>query len=121
MLYLPINRTWIVSRWAQHLYLACAIAALALFGIMGATLMALSAAGGQSLEGPAASIVRGLLLPAVLGTALLYVAMWYFWFNFDQSKVIVKAIWFLLLLFFVLVGPALYYFAIYRRSSVLDR
>src|SRR5205823_1571151 len=67
----------------------------------------------------AALVVRFLLWPGMIGTALLCIAMWYFWFNFDDSSWFRKALWFIFLYFTVPVGPAFYYFLVYRRSSAV--
>ncbi|PYV65010.1 MAG: hypothetical protein DMG97_33340 [Acidobacteria bacterium] len=61
-----------------------------------------------------------MLLPGILGTAILTVAMWYFWFGFDKSPWIRKAFWFPPLYFLLPIGPALYYFFVYRRSDVIS-
>src|SRR5438876_11742531 len=70
--------------------------------------MALASAGTKSFESsPAAAlVVRFLLWPGMIGTALLCIAMWYFWFNFDDSSWFRKALWFIFLYFTVPVGPA---------------
>jgi len=43
--------------------------------------------------------------------------MWYFWFGFDNSGWLKKAIWFLSLYFLLPIGPALYYFFVYRPNA----
>jgi hypothetical protein len=119
MLYLPITRAWIISRAARRVYFACALAAFSLFGVFIASLAALGAAGAPSLEAfpDAALVVRILLWPGIVGTALLSIAMWYFWFGFDNSGWLRKAIWFVPLYVFLAIGPAFYYFFVYRRSA----
>ena len=123
MLYLPINRTWIVSRTARRLYLVCALAAFALLGVIFAVRYALALSGVPSLAASpnAALVARVILWPAILGTALLTIAMWYFWFSFDNSGWLRKALWFLPLYFLLGVGPALYYFFVYRRNPDSQR
>jgi hypothetical protein len=74
----------------------------------------------SDVPSPAATLlVRVLLWPGILGKAVLVVAMWYFWFNFDQSHWIKKALWFVILFLGFVVGPALYYFFSYRRNEAL--
>ena len=92
-------------------------------GVVVASRLALAAAGAPSLGiSPYAALVTRLLLwPGVLGTALLSIAMWYFWFGFDHSGWLKKALWFLPLYFFLPVGPALYYFLVYRRNTEVSR
>jgi len=46
--------------------------------------------------------------------------MWYFWFTFDDSSWLKKAIWFLPLCLLVPVGPAFYYFFVYRRNPTVS-
>lgn len=119
MLYLPITKSWIISLAARRVYFICALAACSLFGVFFATRMALATAGVRSLEGAPvpAFIVRVLVWPGVLGTTLLSVAMWYFWFSFDDSGWLKKAFWFLPLYFLIPLGPACYYFLVYRRNQ----
>lgn len=123
VLYLPISKTWIVSRTARRVYLICALAGFALFGVIFAASYALALSGIPSLElSPnAALVVRVLLWPGILGTGLLTIAMWYFWFSFDNSGWLKKALWFLPLYLFLPVGPALYYFFVYRRNPEVCR
>lgn len=114
MLYLPISRSWLFSETAQRAYLVSALLALALIATKVGVHMAMSAAGVRALTPPASSVVRILLYPEVLGAAVLWVAMWYFWLSFDGSHYLKKAVWFALLLL-VPVGTLFYYFAVYRR------
>jgi hypothetical protein len=119
MLYLPIKKTWIISRTAVGSILLCALAALSFFGVLIASMTAFRMSGQATLEGIAAAgfIVRLLLWPGLIGTALLSVAMWYFWLDFDNSGWLKKAIWFLPLYFLLPFGPAFYYFFVYRRNN----
>src|SRR5216683_5374761 len=119
MLYLPITKDWIVSPLARRIYLGCAILAIALFGTLVAVSAAMVASGVRSLAGAPAvvSIVKMLLFPEVLGTAALSIAMWYFWFSFDRSSWIRKACWFPPLYLLPTMGPALYYFFVYRGQA----
>ena len=115
MLFLPISRRWMLSRTAQHLYLGCAVLTLALLATLIGTRWALTASGTGVLTSEARSVVRFLLFPEIAGTALLWVAMWYFWFGFDKSNYLKKALFFVLLFFFAPLGTLLYYFLTYRR------
>lgn len=60
-------------------------------------------------------MVRLLFFPEIVGAALLWIAMWYFWFSADSSHFLKKAGWFVALLFFAPLGPVLYYFFVFRR------
>jgi hypothetical protein len=103
-----------VSPSARRIYLICALLSIALFGTLVAVRAAMVASGAPT----AVSIVKVLILPEVIGTAALSVAMWYFWFTFDRSSWVRKACWFPPLYFLPTMGPALYYFFLYRRSTV---
>jgi len=123
MLYLPISREWMVSRGAQRLYLVCALANLWLFAVLAGTAIAMSESDVESFAGFASTalLVKSLLWPGVLGTAVLAVAMWYFWYSIDQSSWAKKALWFFVLFLGFMLGPMLYYFFAYRRHPALDR
>ena len=119
MLYLPIKKTWIISRVARRVYFVCALAAFSFFGVLVASVAAFRASGHASPEGIefAAFSVRLLLWPGLIGTALLSVAMWYFWLGFDNSGWLKKAIWIVPLYFLLPFGPAFYYFFVYCRND----
>jgi len=115
MLYLPISRSWLLSRAAQIVYLVSAMLALALVATSIGVHAALFAARANSLNYAAASLARALLFPEIAGTAALWVGMWYFWFNFDRSHYLYKAMWFVFLFFLAPLGTVAYYFLVYRR------
>jgi len=123
MLYLPITKDWIVSSLARRIYLICALLAIALFGTLVAVSAAMVVSGVRSLAGAPAAVlmVKVLVLPEVFGTAALSVAMWYFWFTFDRSSWVRRACWFPPLYFLPTMGPALYYFFVYRRSTAAPK
>ncbi|HEY6766118.1 MAG TPA: hypothetical protein VI386_15245 [Candidatus Sulfotelmatobacter sp.] len=100
---------------ARRIYFICALLALALLATLIGTHSAMTAAKATVLNPRAASVVRTLIFPEVLGSAALWVAMWYFWFSFDRSHYLKKAMWFALLFFLALPGTILYYFFVYRR------
>jgi hypothetical protein len=115
MLYLPIHRSWLFSLTAQRIYFVSALLTSALTATLMGVHMAMRAAGTTALTRDAASVIRMLLYPEVVGTAVLWAAMWYFWFGFDRSDYFRRAIWFFLLFFLAPFGPLLYYFVVYRR------
>jgi len=115
MLYLPISRGWLLSQQAQRIYLGCAVLTLAFIGTIVGTQLALSVAGAHALTSRARSLVKFLLFPEIAGTALLRIAMWYFWFSFDQSQYMKRALSFILLFFLAPFGTLFYYFLAYRR------
>lgn len=116
MLYLSITASWILSRGAQCLYLACSIANLGLFLLMIAKPLSFWPFGRVT-----AGILEAkfILWPCILGAAVLRVAMWYFWFTFDQSHWMKKTLWFVVQFFSYSFGTPLYYFFGYRRNPAL--
>jgi len=123
MLYLPISKSWMVSRLAQRIYLISALAVFCFVGVEIAAVAAMLSAGALSFEDSplAALIVRFLLWPGILGSALIWVSMWYFWFSFDKSPWHKKAIWFVLLWLIAPLSHAFYYFLVYRKTVELER
>jgi hypothetical protein len=103
------------SRTARSIYLACSVLALALSGTLLGTRAAQSAIGSHALPLATANGLRLILIPEVVGSALLWVAMLYFWFNFDQSSWLKRALWFPFIFFFIPLALALYYFFVYRK------
>jgi len=103
--------------------MVCALAAFSLLGVLIGSRMALRFVGASSVAvSPIVLLtVRLLLWPGILGTATLSVAMWYFWFSFDDSSWIKKAIWFFPLYFLLALGPALYYFFVYRKNAEIAK
>lgn len=115
MLILPISRTWLDSRAARCVYLVCSALALALSGTLAGTRAAQSALGSHTLPPATAALLRVVLIPEVIGSALLWVAMLYFWFNFDKSSWRNRALWFPFIFFFIPLALALYHFLVYRK------
>ncbi len=115
MLYLPISRSWLLSPAARRIYLLCALLALGLIATEIGVHMAMSAARTGKLTPAAALFVRMLLYPEMMGAALLWIAMWYFWFGFDPSHYLRRALWFVFLFFLAPFGTLIYYFFVYRR------
>src|SRR5262249_43831876 len=99
-------------------YLVCAVLSLLLMGTIIGTQAAILASDPFSISTSAATVylLRVVLFPAMVGTAVLSIAMWYFWFNFDKSRWLRKTLWFLPLYLLLGIGPALYYFLVYRRQ-----
>jgi hypothetical protein len=91
-----------------------ALLALALIATLLGAYMAMAAAGTRALTPSASPVVRMLLFPEIAGEAALWVGMWYFWFGFDRSHYLKKAVWFVLLFFLAPFGTVSYYFLVYR-------
>ena len=115
MLYLPIKRSWLFSQTAQRIYFSSALLTLAFIATLLGVRMAMAAVGTRSLAAPASAVVQTLLYPEVAGVAMLWIGMWYFWFGFDSSHYLKKAVWFVLLGFLAPFGTLLYYFLVYRH------
>jgi hypothetical protein len=119
MPYLPITASWIVSRRAQRLYCGCAIANAGLFrGLVGMQVVLIPWSFNRF--GIANLLVKAVLWPCIVGTAILWVAMWYFWFTFDRSGWVKRALWFAVMCLGFALGPPLYYIFGYRRNSALE-
>ena len=118
MLILPITRSWICSSLARKLYTACAVLALALIEMSVGTRAAQQVIGTKTLPPLTAGVLRIVPIPEVVGVALLWVAMWYFWFGFDRSHWFKRALWFLLLFFLAPYGPVFYCFFVYRQQTL---
>lgn len=115
MMILPITRTWLDSRGARWLYLVCSLLALALSGTLAGTRAAQSVVGSNTLPQTTAAVLRVILLPEVVGLALGWIGMIYFWFNFDQSSWWTRALWFPFLFVLPPYGFVLYHFFVYRK------
>jgi hypothetical protein len=116
MLYLPISRSWLFSTTARRIYFVSALLALALIATLLGVHMAMAAAGMRALTPSASTLVRMILFPEIVGEAVLWVGMWYFWFGFDRSHYLKKAVWFVLLFLLAPFGTIFYYFLVYRRG-----
>jgi hypothetical protein len=115
-----ISREWIVSPVARRVYLFAAISTLMMFGCFFAIVAAVAAAGGGSFIPPAVAFgLRVLLFISALGAAILWVAMFYYWFNFDVSGAWWKTLSLIALFLFGPIAAVGYYFAVYRRRVPL--
>ena len=120
MMILPISRTWMYSRAARRVYLICFVLAIALSGTQAGTGAAHAVNGSRTLPPATAAVLRLALIPEAIGSGLLWVAMLYFWFSFDQSSWLKSALWFPFLFFFIPLALALYYFFVYRKWTRND-
>jgi hypothetical protein len=121
MLILPISRTWVCSHAARRVYLVCSVLALALGGTLAGTRAAQAFVGSTNLPPITAALLWLVLIPEVIGLALLWAGMLYFWFNFDQSSWLTRALWFPFIFFFLPYGLFLYHFLVYRKWTRSDR
>jgi len=118
MLILPITRSWMLSRRARRVYTVCAVLNLIFLGTVIGTRAAQSFANVTNLPPLTDALFTVVWIPGIAATALLWVAMFYFWFGFDQSHWLARALWFVgLYVLWPLGGPALYCFFVYRRRT----
>ena len=101
------------------MYLAGAVLTLLLIATIIGTNSALLAAHADLSNAPLlASALRVFLFLCAIGTAVTYVAMWYFWASLDDSVTFKKLVWFPILLLFPPIGSSFYCFFVYSRSKV---
>ena len=110
--YYYINKEWIVSATARHVYRAAAVLSVGLFVAL--CLMPLS--GGVPFDIPAANFV---VFIGVVGATITVVAMEYFLFGFDRSPEWKKVCWFCIMVL-PWIGPALYCFIVYSRAVAVN-
>jgi hypothetical protein len=115
MMHVSISRAWLFSRTAQRVYLLCAILNLALLATRIGVAAAMTSAGVSALPPAVALLVKGFLLPEIVGSAVLFVGMSYCWLGIGGSYK-KKVLWFVFLTFFLVAMPV-YYFAVYRSLA----
>ncbi len=111
-----LSEEWMLSPIARRVYLICAVCSIYFFGLRIGVTSAIRTAGANELSGWLSITLRISFLPGIVGTATLWIAMWYFWLRFDNSHWAKRAAWFVLL-FFVPIGPIAYYLVVYRRAD----
>ncbi len=118
MMNLPITKEWIISPFARRLYTLTSLFSLA-FSVF---LIAMRAIGSQAASDitksvPLFLILRAVTFVGVLTTAITWVSMLYFWFEFDKSGTVKKAVWFIVLM---IAAPACPFYCLktYRHSKV---
>jgi hypothetical protein len=118
MMNLPITKEWIISPFARRLYMLTSLFSLA-FSVF---LIAMKAIGSQAASDitksvPMFLILRMVTFVGVLTTAITWVSMLYFWFEFDKSGSVKKAVWFVVLM---IAAPACPFYCLttYRHSQV---
>ena len=118
MMYVQISRSWLFPPVAQHVYFAGAVLDLAFIGTRIAMLAAMSAAGVAVLPFGVAGLLKLLLYPEVVGTAVLCIGMSYCWLGIETSYK-KKVLWFLLSGLLLVTMP-IYYFAFYRQIAARE-
>lgn len=118
MMHVQISRSWLFSPVARHIYFACAVLDLAFIATRIGIRTAMATAGVAVLPLGVASLLRLLLYPEIVGTAVLFVGMSYCWLGVEASYK-KKVLWFLLFGLFLITMP-IYYFAFYRQIAVRE-
>jgi hypothetical protein len=108
--YCYINKEWLVSPTARHIYRISALLSLMLFFMLWAVRM-------HPIPPSVLPIARALILAGVIGAATTMVAMEYFFLGFDNTPAWKKVFWFVVLAVPPL-GPPVYCFVVYSRSKI---
>lgn len=61
-----------------------------------------------------------IVLPGIVATATIWVAMWYHWYGYNKDSFFSKAFWFLALFYFGPIAALFYYFFPYRWNFTCD-
>jgi hypothetical protein len=115
MMHFYISRNWLFSPTAQRVYLICTILDLALLATRMGVIAATISAGVFSFPPVTVFILRLLLFPEVIGTAILFVGMSYCWLGLGGSYKR-KLLWLLFCGLFLIALP-IYYFVSYRSLA----
>ena len=108
------------SSLARKTYFVCAGLTLGLMATQMGARIAMSSARAMALTPSAALLLKFLLYPEIAGSAILWVAMLYFWFTFDHSRLLKRGLWFPFILLFIPVTLVLYYALVYRRAAAAE-
>ena len=112
-----VSDSWLVSAVAKKVYLAACVLTVFFFGLLMAIVAGAAAAGGDLEQSPIlAALLKGLLFFGIVGAALLWTGMWYFWFRFHPSDGMSKALWAAAFIVLASFGSLLYFLFVYLRS-----
>jgi hypothetical protein len=112
-----VSESWLISPTAKKVYVASAVLTVFFFGVLMTIVFAAALAGGTLAQAPLlASVLKALLFISLMGTALLWIGMWYFWYRFHPGSDMSKALWAAIILVSGPVGALLYFLAVYLRS-----
>ncbi len=115
-----LSESWLVSAAARRVYVASAALSVFLAGMICTRQLGAFAAGGTLVESPAlATALWALIFPGVLGTAVLWVAMWYFCLRCHQNNGVGRGIWMIVLWLLGPIGAFVYFLAVYLRSPLV--
>ena len=110
-----INKEWMLSTTARHIYRAASILSLMLVPSLFWLIFLQAESGMSSMWLP---VARWLALASILGTATTIVAMEYFIFGFDDSSTWKKTFW-AIVVFIPTIGAPIYCLIVYSNSDVL--
>ncbi len=112
-----VSDSWLISPTAKKMYVAGAVLTIIFLGLLTTIVFATALAGGTLAESPVlASALKTLLFMSILGAALLWMGMWYFWYRFHKGSDMNKALWAALILVSGPIGALLYFLIVYLRS-----
>ena len=113
-----ITDSWLVSARAKRVYSVAALFVALFLGLIVATALV----GGSLQVARVADVIFSLLfLPAIVGTAMLNVAMWYFWVRCHSNDSRSKGIWMFVMWTSSPLGALIYFFFFYLRSPLVRR
>lgn len=116
-----LTDTWLISATAKRIYIASALLTVFFLGVLLAISFGSFAAGGSLRQSPTAVLLLKLMLfPGILGTAVLWVAMWYYLLLFHPPDSTAKPLWAAALWLLGPVGSLLYFAFHYLRSPLLQ-
>lgn len=117
---IQIPQKWLISQAAQRVYfVAAGFLGTCLLFIMGDVIWIASAGGGVQSARIADTIFVALLVPGILGTSVLNVAMWYFWLRCHSDETHSKGLWLLVLWLLSPIGALFYFLFFYRKHPLL--
>jgi len=105
-----LKKEWLISRTARTVYRTAAVVSLGSLPVIVAI----------QQSSPVPAYLKQLLLLSLVGMALNGAAMECFLFRFDKSGVLKQIFWFCAMIF-IPIGPAMYCFLVYSRSSVFKQ
>jgi hypothetical protein len=112
-----VSDSWLISPMAKKVYLAAAVLTIFFFGLITTIAFAAGLAGGTLAQSPMlASALKTVLFLSIVGAALLWMGMWYFWYRFHPGSDMSKTLWAALLLVFGPIGALFYFLFVYLRS-----
>ncbi len=113
-MFLP--KEWLLSPRAQRVYFFAAVLSILFIVTIFVIAFTESWMGKPAYESSTlAFLLSRVVLISIVGLALLEVGMLYYWYGYDNSHWMIKALCFLLFLI-PPFGGIVYYFAVYRRG-----